>query len=172
MSPLRTADAISALGLGLRRGGSLDLSSGTGGIITNLGGVADPDVIEILFAGVSVSGSDHLLVRLGDSAGVETESYQSASGASSASGTFASSSTGLVIYQGGSGHWNGCMQLRRVTGNLWISSHAIQISATGGIAAGGGQKAVTATLDRIAIAVSGANTFDGGSVQVLAGKAG
>lgn len=172
LSPLGAAQAITALGLGLRRGGTLDLPSGSGGTITDLGGMTNPDMIEIWFAGVSVSGSDYLLIQLGDTNGVETSAYVSASGASSAGGTFATSTAGLVVFQGGAGVWNGCMRLHRMTGNQWVASHALQHSAAGGITAGGGQKTLSASLDRIAITTSGTDTFGGGTLLVLAGKAG
>lgn len=172
LSPMGAARAIAALGLGLRRGGTLDLTSGIGGTIADLGGIVGPDMFEIWLAGVSVSGSDHLLIQLGDIGGVETSGYLSASGASSGGGTFATGTTGLVIYQGGSGTWNGCMRLHRMTGNQWVASHALQQSATGGVTAGGGQKTLSGTLDRVCIATSGTDTFTGGALQVLAGKAG
>ncbi len=172
MSPVRTAQAVAALGLGLRRGGSLDLSSGVGGTVTEMGGTANPDLLEIWFAGVSVSGSDHLLIQLGDSGGIATTGYVSASGASSGGGTFASSTSGLVIYQGGAGVWTGCMRLHHMAGNLWVASHALQQSASGGVTAGGGQVTLSGTLDRVAVAASGADTFNGGTLRVLAGKAG
>lgn len=172
LSPLGAAQAIAALGLGLRRGGTLDLTSGAGGTVADLGGIAGPDMVEIWLADISVSGSDHLLIQLGDTGGVETSGYVSASGASSGGGTFATDTNGLVVYQGGSGTWNGCMRLHRMTVNQWVASHALQQSAAGGVTAGGGQKTLSATLDRICITTSGTNTFTGGTLQVLAGKAG
>jgi len=174
MSPLGVAQAIAArdLGLGLWRGGSLDLSSGTGGLITDLGEISDADLIEIWLAGVTASGTDHLLIQLGDSGGLEATGYTSASGHGTTGGQFVISTSGLVAYSGGSGVWTGCMQLRRITGNQWAASHSLQVSATGTIAAGGGQKTLSAALDRIGIGFTGANTFSAGTVQVFAGKTG
>lgn len=172
MTALRTAQAIAALGLGPRRGGALDLSSGTGGTITDLGGIVGPDLIEIWFNAVSVDGSNHLLIQIGDSGGVETSGYQSASGSSATSGQFTTATTGLVLFQGGSGIWRGMMKLCRISGNIWTSSHAMQAADSGTAISGGGTKTLTGTLDRIAIAANGANNFDGGGIQIFAGLAG
>lgn len=170
MTALRVAQAIAKLGLGLRRGGSLALSSGTGGVITNLGGIVNADLLEIWFAGVTASGSDHLLIQLGTGGALETSGYVSASGASSGGGTFTSSTSGLVIYQGGSGVFTGGMRLHRVTGNQWVSHHSMQVSTSGGVTQGGGQKTLAGALDRIGIGFTGANTFTAGAAYVLAGN--
>lgn len=172
MSPLRVAQAIAALGLGLRRGGSLDLSSGSGGTVTDIGSLTNIDLIVLQFAGVAVTGTDHLLIQLGDSGGLKSSGYESGSGNGPGGGQFTANTTGLVVYQGGSALWNGAMQLVRMSGNNWSASHFLQVSAIGGVTVGGGQVTLTGTLDRIGVATTGANEFAGGSMQLLAGKVG
>ncbi|MDF1737341.1 MAG: hypothetical protein P1U37_18785 [Minwuia sp.] len=172
MSPLRAAQAVAALGLGLRRGGMLDLSSGTGGTVTDIGDLTDVDLIVLQFAGVSVTGSNHLMIRLGDSGGLKSSGYESGSGNGPGSGQFTANSTGLIVYQGGSALWNGAMHLVRMSGNNWSASHHLQVSAIGGVTVGGGQVTLSGALDRVAIAASGADNFDGGSMQLFAGRVG
>lgn len=172
MSPLRTSQAIAALGLGLRRGGALDLSSGSGGTVTNIGSLTNIDLIVLQFAGVAVTGADHMLIQLGDSGGLKSSGYESGSGNGPGGGQFAANATGLVVYQGGSALWNGAMQLVRMSGNNWSASHFLQVSAIGGVTVGGGQVTLTGALDRIGVATTGANDFAGGSMQLFAGKVG
>ena len=170
MSPQRVAQAVAALGGGIRRGGSSDTSSGSSVTITDLGGVSGPDMIDVWLDAVSVSGSDSLLIQMGDSGGLATSGYVSASGTAATSGQFTTSTSGLVLYQGGTGVWRGVIQLRRTTGNRWVSSHAMQASNGGLVISGGGSRTLSGMIDRIRVTPTGANTLSGGLVQLFAGR--
>lgn len=170
MSPQRVAQAVAALGGGIRRGGSGDTSSGGSVTITDLGGVSGPDMIDVWLDAVSVSGSDSLLIQMGDSSGLATSGYVSASGTAATSGQFTTSTSGLVLYQGGTGVWRGVIQLRRTTGNRWVASHAMQASDGGLVISGGGSRTLSGMIDRIRVTPTGANTLSGGLVQLFAGR--
>mgnify|MGYP003627714169 CR=1 FL=1 len=170
MSPQRVAQAVAALGGGIRRGGSGDTSSGSSVTLTDLGGVSGPDMIDVWLDAVSVSGSDSLLIQIGDSSGLATSGYVSASGTAATSGQFTTSTSGLVLYQGGTGVWRGVIQLRRTTGNRWVSSHAMQASNGGLVISGGGSRTLSGMIDRIRVTPTGANTLSGGLVQLFAGR--
>lgn len=170
MSPQRVAQAVAALGGGIRRGGSGDTSSGSSVTITDLGGVSGPDMIDVWLDAVSVSGSDSLLIQMGDSGGLATGGYVSASGTAATSGQFTTSTSGLVLYQGGTGVWRGVIQLRRTTGNRWVSSHAMQASDGGLVISGGGSITLSGMIDRLRVTPAGVNTLSGGVVQLFTGR--
>lgn len=124
--------------------------------------------ITVMFKGVSGSGTSHLLVQIGSSAGVALSEYASSS-------TYATTIVGTVNSTGGFVVWrdiasmifSGHMILTQLTGNLWISSHCGKTSTTQ-TAFGGGDITIAATLDRVRITtVNGTDTFDAGSINIL-----
>lgn len=126
--------------------------------------------ITVHFFGVSLSGTDDILVQLGDSGGIETGSYISTSAALAGAGTGVSSSTsGFIIRLAVSNAiLSGIMTLELSTAAsfLWVSSHAGKTSTTVTVC-GGGEKALSAELTQLTITRSGTDTFDAGSVNVV-----
>ena len=125
--------------------------------------------ITVVFNGVSLSGTDNLLVQLGDSGGIENTGYVSTSGqtVSGASGDVNNSTAGFIMNMGNAARlFSGHMLLTRIDGNTWISSHAGKAETTRAVS-GGGDKTLSATLDTVRIAASGANTFDAGSANIF-----
>jgi len=124
--------------------------------------------ITILFSAVSLSGSDSILVQIGDSGGLETTSYDSGSSITNAGGTgsFASTSGFILAVDANTRLASGQMTLCNISGNVWIASHASQTSSAGATAHGGGSKTLSAVLDRLRITRTGTDTFDAGSVNI------
>lgn len=116
--------------------------------------------IDVMFDAVSLSGTDSFLVQLGDSGGLETSGYVSTSTNAQSSGN-TSSTSGFVIrrFAAGDAH-SGIMQIKNITGNVWVSSHSVCSDTSAGIL-GGGTKTLSATLDRLSVVPTGANSFDG-----------
>lgn len=108
--------------------------------------------IIIQFDAVSLSGSDAVRVRLGDSGGVETSGYTG------------SSTSGLDITTGGYPQvLIGEMCLSRVgTSNRWIASHACDNGITTSL--GGGAKTLSGAITTIRITRSGTDNFDGSGI--------
>jgi hypothetical protein len=172
------------------RGASIDLTLCAGGAATNLLGAifrgtpqattsgTDIDFtgipsgvnrITVVFNGVSLSGTDNLLVQLGDSGGIENTGYVSTSGqtVSGASGDVNNSTAGFIINMGNAARlFSGHMVLTRIDGNTWIASHSGKAETTRAVS-GGGDKTLSATLDRVRITRSGTNTFDAGSANIF-----
>jgi hypothetical protein len=124
--------------------------------------------ITVIFDQVSLSGTDDLLVQIGDSGGLETTGYVSAStilpGTGQASGT---STSGFIIEGGNAARaYSGHMVLTNITGNTWVESFAGAIVDSGGVV-GGGTKSLSAVLDRLSIVATGANTFDAGQINIF-----
>ena len=128
--------------------------------------------IVITFNGVSTNGSSRKLIQLGDSGGIETGAYTSASshlfsgalsGANSASGF-------LIKSEVSSERLRGSVTLTMVNSstNTWAGS-GVLADADGGDSTftTGGDKALSAVLDRVRITTAnGTDTFDAGQINI------
>lgn len=124
--------------------------------------------ITVIFNAVSTAGSTGLmLIRLGDSGGIETTGYVSVSSTSGGSNT---STAGFVLRQSDAAGdiVTGHMVITKVSGNIWVSSHTIMGSADGTGVYGGGRKTLSDTLTQLRLTTeSGTGAFDAGSVNIL-----
>ena len=119
--------------------------------------------INICLDGVSLSGSDDIIVQIGDAGGIEITGYASGSGDHSGSIT---ATAGFIMKQGASGAFsNGSMSLTlmEAASNLWVGQHG---AGQSGVGAGGGRKALSAELTQVRLTVTGANSFDAGAVNI------
>lgn len=126
--------------------------------------------ITIHFLGVSVSGTDDILVQIGDSGGFETSGYISTTGVMSSGGSTAttSSTAGFVMYSNAATDvCSGTMTLNLMDAATfqWVSSHSHKVATTAA-AAGGGEKALSAELTQVRITRTGTDTFDAGAVNI------
>ena len=122
--------------------------------------------IIVTFEDVSLSGTDSILVQIGDAGGIEVTTYV----ATSASIAGASSSTaGFNIRAGGAANLVSGQMILTLTDAAsfqWVSSHSAKISTTE-INTGGGNKALSAELTQLRITRTGSDTFDAGSVNIM-----
>lgn len=124
--------------------------------------------ITVMFSGVSTNGTANRLVQLGTSGGIVSSGYSSSSNYMSATTGNVSSTAGMIIYSNNaSAALDGHLVLTNISGNGWVSSHAISWG-TGTTATGGGSVSLSGVLDRIRITnVGGTDTFDAGSINIL-----
>jgi hypothetical protein len=133
--------------------------------------------ITIIFDGVSLSGTDNILVQIGDSGGLETTSYVSV-GVNARDGLAtvgATSTTGFMVYNGNNAtnYFYGTAVLVNISGNTWVSSVIGTLGTNGNVpstanaCSGSGAKTLSATLDRVSITRTGTNTFDVGTINIL-----
>jgi hypothetical protein len=128
--------------------------------------------ITVMFQGVSTNGTSVVVVRLGTSGGVVATSYVGTSG-----GTINGGAAGVAVYSTGfaidadmaAGRaYSGNMIITNITGNTWVESHSFGDSGTTRMCAGGGNQALSGTLDRVRITtVNGTDTFDAGTINLL-----
>ncbi len=122
--------------------------------------------IVVAFSGVSLSGTDSVLVQLGDSGGFETTGYSGAIVLSETSviSTSASSTSGFqVALANASNAATGFMQLYRAFGdNEWLSSANMSRGAQYTWSAQ--SKTLSDVLTQVRVTRSGSNTFDLGRV--------
>jgi len=124
----------------------------------------------VSFRGLSLSGTDEILVQLGDSGGIEPTGYVSTSCrvVNAGATVSASSTTGFVIETTDagsivSGHMT--LLLHDSANFIWTESHQVKRSTTV-TASGGGDKALSSELTTVRVTRSGTDTFDAGSVNV------
>ena len=153
--------------------GNIDLSVAAGGVsaatAASSGTAVDPVLtipatatrLWIMFDAVSLSGTDDLLVQIGDSGGIENTGYISGSRE-----TASSSTAGFILFMGNATRAaHGVMELVKGAGNQWFAHHAVYTPTI--CSAGGGVKTLSDTLDRVRIIPSGAGSFDGaGTITV------
>jgi hypothetical protein len=155
----------------LTQGGSLTLATAQTASGTAIDFTGIPSWVKritVMFNGVSLSGSSSALIQIGDSGGIENTGYDSSTTATTgATGSTLNSAIGFVVGFGAepsdvSGHVN----LTNISSNTWIQSHVAKNSTTA-CAFGGGDKTLSATLDRIRITtVNGTDTFDAGTINI------
>lgn len=132
--------------------------------------------ITVVLDNVSVTGTDNILIQLGDSGGVETTGYISTTvyttyvtSPPSIGGSGFSSTAGIIVTGGAPQNWpTGSIQFDNISGNRWIASgvyNFANLTTTVGYSAG--EKTLSATLDRVRITVTGADTFDNGAVNII-----
>lgn len=116
--------------------------------------------------GVSLSGTDDLLVQLGDAGGTENTGYISATATATGNN---SSTSGFVVRAGAAAnvlYGHVFLALVDAASFQWESSHAMRIATTA-CPCGGGDKSLSAELTKITLDTTGTNTFDAGKVNIL-----
>ena len=125
--------------------------------------------ITVMFSEVSTSGTNDVLVQLGDAGGIENTGYVSTSNIyNNASGTAGANRTdGFAVYYASSTHLlTGHMLLTKIDANSWVSSHAGKLVTTG-VIGGAGSKTLSDTLTQVRITtVNGTDTFDAGEINI------
>ena len=145
--------------------GSLAAVTPGGSTEANFTGIpADVRQVTVMFDELSMSGSNDLLIQLGDSGGIETSGYISRSLWSNAS----ESTSGMIVRgQNAADKWTGSMTFTRVhTTNKFIQSHTVIDPDQNEQRIGAGSKTLSGELTQLKVKPSGSNTFDGGSVSI------
>ena len=120
--------------------------------------------VTVMLDELSMSGSNDLLIQLGDSGGIETSGYISRSVWTNAS----ESTAGMIIRgQNSADKWTGSMTFTRVhTTNRFIQTHTVVDPSNNEQRIGAGSKTLSAELTQLKLVPAGSNTFDNGSVSI------
>lgn len=128
--------------------------------------------ITIMFSGVSTSGTDNIIVQIGDSGGIETSGYLGAAttiaGATPASANF---TTGFGVQAttaaGTISHGSIVLDLMNSSTFTWSCQAIVGHSNATNVSIGGGVKSTSAELDRVRITTTGGtDTFDAGAINI------
>lgn len=123
--------------------------------------------ITIMFDLVSLSGTDGLLVQLGDAGGIETTGYSAAGSNISSTVATTDNTTGFPVRLASAARaFDGIMEFIRVSGNNWEAAHSGRVG-TSVSAVGGGGKTLSGELTQIRLTRTGSDTFDNGSVNIM-----
>jgi len=125
--------------------------------------------ITIEFVGVSLSGTDNILVQVGTSGGVVSSGYSSVSGTLAGGSTASDGSTaGMIVRVGDAADTiSGHMTISLQQPGTWGSSHTVSRGqVTVGVSLGGGRITPGGTVTRIRITRTGSDTFDAGAVNI------
>ena len=120
--------------------------------------------VTVMFRGVSLSGTDDLLVQLGVSGGPVTTGYFSLG---ERPGFTPSPTSGAVIALGvAASSFSGSMVFNKLTGNVWVWSYLGALASTLRMSYGGGDVDLGGVLTQLRITRTGTNTFDLGTVSI------
>lgn len=158
---------------------AVSLSGATPNLVAS--GLSGKEWTEIVieFVGASTNGTDDYLIQIGDTGGFITSGYIARSVlAANAGNTLSTSTAGFVISAQMSGNaFSGVVILTRlqpaalpagdtwnITGTIYPSTTMAVVSVCGAVTLS--SSTPVATLDRIRLATSGANTYDAGTAYV------
>lgn len=129
--------------------------------------------IRVSMAGLSTTGTSPVILQIGDAGGVEFASYTGAvsqlSNASAVASAQFSLGFALTVTQTASTQFYGVVTLVLLNASnfRWACSFALGDGNSATTMHGGGEKALSATLDRVRITtVGGADTFDAGAINI------
>ena len=121
-------------------------------------------VMMLDLVGLNTVGPE-MLVRMGDSGGIETSGYRSSA---EHNGTYVSSTVGFLLTPVGdaAAEYSGTITFNRLDGNLWEATGMLNKASTA-FTFVCGSKTLTGELTSIQLANNGAGTFDTGSANIM-----
>jgi hypothetical protein len=125
--------------------------------------------ITVMFYSVSTNGTSNPLIQIGSGSFV-TSNYSSASSTTTTVVSSVSTGAGFIVGGGAASNLrSGILVLSNLTGNTWVSSHALSFGEQAGTIYGGGlSNPLSGALDRVRITtVNGTDTFDAGTINLL-----
>lgn len=130
--------------------------------------------ITVSLSAVSLNSTSVPMLQLGDSGGVETTGYNGSTNyttASAAATAVISNGAGFYTNAGAAAysfHGTFTLTLLDAGTNTWACAASLSSSSTAIVLNIAGSKALSATLDRVRLtSVSGTDTFDAGSINIL-----
>jgi hypothetical protein len=162
--------ALSGLSGAVTRSTAVSTTSGTSVSFTSLPSWVKR--ISIHLSGVSLSGTDDLLVRLSTGGTFAATGYSSGAnytdGVAATVGIGTRSTVGYAISVGVSTNiQTGTYTFTNITGNIWVGTYVgVYDNDTRYCAYGAGKVTLSGTLDGIRLLPTGSNTFDAGTVNI------
>lgn len=121
--------------------------------------------IELMLDSVSLSGTNNILVQLGNASSYVTSGYQSDGMNGSTTVSIDPSTSGFILrYNDASFSLSGPVRLVKGNGDKWYCSYVIDRSNGTALHWGAGIVDLGAAITRIRVNTDGANTFDAGSI--------
>ena len=153
----------------IRRGTAVTSTSGTAIDFTSIPSWVKR--ITLTFSGISLSGTDHILIRLSTGGTFATTGYTSTSNYTTSGGATGgtNSTAGALLFSGTAANiLTGSYTFVNLTGNTWVGTGGHIYDNDGGFVGNGASKVtIGGTLDGIRITSAGSNTFDAGTINVF-----
>jgi hypothetical protein len=149
-------------------------TASTSGTTVDFGSIpAGVKRIVVQFIGVSISGTDNLILQIGDAGGIEPTGYLG--GALELEGSGQSTlnpTTGFAVTAAITAatvmHGTVTLTLQNAATFTWVSTGMLGHSDSGRVQVSGSSKSLSAELTQLRITtVSGSDTFDAGSINIL-----
>lgn len=124
--------------------------------------------VTVLFAGVSLSGADDILVQIGLGS-FTTSGYVSSAGAlrDGTTSIVISSTSGFIMRSGDAARViSGSMTIAQLSANIWVSNYTLKTD-TSNLGIGGGDISFAGSIDRVRVTRTGTNTFDAGNINLV-----
>lgn len=127
-------------------------------------GLADTVIdIAVVIDGVSLSGTDNVVMQLGAAGAYQTSGYTCWNQRTDASGTGTSTSHFILAKDSAAGDaWSMQVRLTKATGNTWLMS-GLYYGGGSKVGSFSGKVTLAGALDRIKIMAAGTNTIDAGT---------
>lgn len=121
--------------------------------------------ITVMLTEVSTSGTSPIIIQIGDSGGIETSGYRSAS--TTDGGTTTSTAGFSLFYTNAAGFtWAAKIEICLLSGTTYVASGTGVLNSTN-TSSMCGDKTLSAEIDRIRLTtIGGTETFDAGSVNI------
>jgi hypothetical protein len=127
--------------------------------------------VTVMLSGLSTTGTSPVMIRLGDSGGIETTGYLGSVTAFAVGLLTENFSSGFTVECGGihvaTALRHGAITIQKITGNTWAAWGSVGQSQDIANAFVSGSKALSDVLTQIRVTtVGGTDTFDAGSVNI------
>jgi len=125
--------------------------------------------VTVMFSGVSTTGSNPVIIQLGDAGGFETTGYLSSASYGGSVGNYSSSTAGFIVDAGNTATAattrRGMVVIVNLNGNQWVCSGTSDAGNVSASIAGG--KTLSDVLTQVRITSNSVDTFDAGSINIM-----
>lgn len=124
--------------------------------------------VTVMFDGVSLSGTDVVLVQLGDAGGIETTGYVGTVASIGTNTDYAGSGFRTVTTSAATNAITGVLQINLMdeANNTWIGWGIVRYTGAANTFFTAGSKSLSERLTQVRITRTGTNTFDAGAVTI------
>lgn len=125
--------------------------------------------ITLHLSGVSTSGTNAVVARVGTSTQTYITGYSGSTGLIAATPTVTAYTSGLLLDSSGAAAAsvrNGSVTFSKVDSNIWNISSIIALANTAAVHVGSSSITISGTLDRVRISTNSTDTFDAGTVNI------
>ncbi len=125
--------------------------------------------IEVIFDDNSLSGTDNIIIQIGDAGGIETTGYDSYAVTHNSGGAVTNITNGYMVrIAKTTGVLTGSyfLRLSPMTSNKWAGGGVLSVDSLDTSQTAAGKKTLSDTITTVRVTINGSDTFDGGAVTI------